>query len=151
MTISKQYIAGLFDGEGCIGIYPNHKNYRIMVTLNNCDKRPLEEFTERYGGTVIPSGNGKNFTCYVVQLYSENAAAFLEDIVEHLFIKKGAAEVALEFHKIMKAVREGRCSNRIVQELYEEYYTLLVEAREKELVKIPSRDIGDNVLVKAVF
>lgn len=53
--ISLQYLAGFFDGEGCIGIYKNgEKNYYLTTQLaQNCgagSKIIFDEMINRFGG-----------------------------------------------------------------------------------------------------
>jgi len=52
------YLAGLFDGEGCAGVYRHKSNssragftYVSLLTVHMCDASPVEQFHDCFGGT----------------------------------------------------------------------------------------------------
>lgn len=70
------WAAGFFDGEGCIGYYP--QNRRMMVTVVQKDRRPLERFQEALGfGKIYGPAKSKS-ACY-------NWSVFSRDNVDKLF------------------------------------------------------------------
>jgi len=68
MTVpSDAYLAGLFDGEGCIGVYPQRDNrdggmrYALQMNIANTNLPALQSIREHYGGEIIlmnPVGSG---------------------------------------------------------------------------------------------
>jgi len=102
--ITKQYIAGFFDGEGCIGVY-HRKNrgfhLRTQLTQNKTAKSEiiLNYLLNKYGGNLEEQITNSKKIKYNWQLSSKNAMKLLEDIKPHLIIKKDQAEIALAWQK----------------------------------------------------
>lgn len=46
------YAAGLFDGEGCIGIYFGGHGAVRVVSLVNTNLKVIQEFKKKYGGNI---------------------------------------------------------------------------------------------------
>ena len=102
MILSKEYIAGFFDGEGCIGIYTNGSgrfHLRTQLTQNKTPESAelVSYLKTKYGGNAAsqPSKNGK--IKYNWQLNCQLAATFLKDILPFLVLKKHQAELAIEW------------------------------------------------------
>ena len=96
------WLAGFFDGEGCIGIYPKSKGYSYIVTISNTDPRPLAKFREIFGGNIHLNnnrhlaGHENDRPCYHYALYARGAQLFLELALPYFVIKKEQAEIFLE-------------------------------------------------------
>jgi hypothetical protein len=101
-----QYIAGFFDGEGCIGIYYRKKTkdrFHLRTQLSQNKNKDIEilmnELVERFGGNlseqITLSGNIK----YNWQLNSDFAVKFLEDICPYLILKKEQAIISINWQK----------------------------------------------------
>jgi hypothetical protein len=93
--LSLEYIAGFFDGEGCIGVYRDTKGYtKLLVTIGQKSETPLLLIRECLGGKL-----SKPQSMTVHQLVWTNFAAgeMLEQIVPFLVLKKAQAELAIEF------------------------------------------------------
>lgn len=106
--LSWKYIAGLVDGEGCIDLQINkHKNYpdnpyirpRIRITLTESCKFLLDIFTANFeGGGYMTKRTFINpvwQNAYTWGLYGKKARPFLQNIVNHLYIKKEQARLAI--------------------------------------------------------
>ena len=101
--MSLEYIAGFFDGEGSIGIYPNGRgafHLRIQLVQNSKAQEVKDLFSElnnKFGGAVNEhtSSNGNKF--YNWQLSSARASSFLKCIIPYLRIKREQALVATEW------------------------------------------------------
>ena len=107
--IELAYLAGFFDGEGCIMIqragklYGAERNLRfyVRVSVVNTNSINLYRFSELFGGHVsetfskIPSH--KNI--YTWQISGKSAANFLLVIQPFLKMKYDQAELALEFQR----------------------------------------------------
>ncbi len=106
------YLAGFFDGEGCISIYSMKYSVRegskkgcvLQCSVGNCDPRPLQKFVELFGGSVVLKKAIKNYRpFYNWKVSTQKALAFLLQIKEHLIIKQDEAEIGI-LHQNRKRV-----------------------------------------------
>lgn len=116
--LSPAYIAGFFDGEGCVGVYNRNgaKNgpqryFVLCVSIAQAgdDGRVLLlELKTKYGGSVS-SKKTSGGTKVMWQWYTsaDKAAAFLRDIQPHLRLKSEQVAVALEFQALVGKGAEG--------------------------------------------
>ena len=108
------YIAGFFDGEGCIGIYHSKgkkTHLRTQLVQNSSpDVENLfavlrDEFGGNYRGHLSSNGRRK----FNWQLNGDKAAVFLESILPWMVLKKDQAEVAVMWQRARpKPVRDKR-------------------------------------------
>lgn len=108
----KRYLAGFFDGEGCIVITKSrHKNphpgpkhghynilYRLNVRLPNTNKATIEWLVDRIGGgmfQVIQRGNRK--PAWMWFLDGWRAKPMLEMLQPVVFLKRRQCAMALQF------------------------------------------------------
>lgn len=101
------YIAGLFDGEGCISIvrifrkYPGAKKscemYILRVQMTNVDPRPIYPLRDRFGGWVYVTKhkNPNQRDTHVWVATSHLALKFLEAIRPWLVCKAEQADIAI--------------------------------------------------------
>lgn len=100
------YLAGLFDGEGCIHIachnhWKNAKSsiYVMTISLNNTNESIVRWIHTLFGGsirrTVHPSGKRKPL--YEWRVNAMKAEIFLKNIHDFLRIKQEHAEIALAY------------------------------------------------------
>ena len=98
------YFAGLFDGEGSVGVYypnPSARRQRMaeQVYISNNDLRPLNRAKSLFGGSIHlhqperPHGRA-NWRWYVS---GRNAERFLAAILPHTIIKRPQIEVFLAY------------------------------------------------------
>lgn len=99
------YLAGYFDGEGCIFINysPYSLAYKVLCTISSKDKAVLNIFYNTYGGKLYGYEDRKIVSgiFYQWRLMSSKVAPFLNDILPHLILKKSQALVALRFQESM--------------------------------------------------
>lgn len=89
----EHYLAGYFDGEGCIHI--NKSNYALWATVSGVKRDVLDMFQARFGGVV------KNYrTYYHWTVACKKAEAFLEVIHPYLILKKKEALLGLEYRDV---------------------------------------------------
>lgn len=90
------YIAGFFDGEGCIRV--DSKGY-LTTIVTNTDVRPLQLFLDVFGGTMCIHSHATTIRkkAYRWSIKSEAVPEFLEMILPYLICKKEEALLALEF------------------------------------------------------
>lgn len=136
----KYYLAGFFDGEGCVGIYPTQtkggNSYRVEVQVSGTEREPLDEFVNLYGGKVYFTkiDNPKWKDIYQWVSVGKSATKFLGDMVYLCLNKKPQIKVAIEFLELpyisnlpnIKSVKE-EIKERVRKE------NLLVISKKKKL------------------
>ena len=50
--MSKEYVAGWWDGEGCFGVYVRLGEVNIRASASGCFKPTLDQLAAQYGGRV---------------------------------------------------------------------------------------------------
>jgi hypothetical protein len=98
------YIAGLFDGEGCIGLYPR-KDVRggkvVMIQIGVTDKNVIDWLSKVIGGgvSIVTSHPNPNYKlCYKWRLQGVlDDLVFLKAIYPYLKIKKQTAKQVIEY------------------------------------------------------
>jgi len=100
------YIAGIFDGEGClmVGKYPNKGNknlgYRSFMSLANTNIPLLVYVKGIIGGKIVKQsikGRYAGSFCYTLTLSSNEVRKCLPNLINYLIVKKEQAEVLLSF------------------------------------------------------
>lgn len=100
------YFAGLFDGEGTVGIAaptPSApRRYRLFVRIGMVTPAPLDALQHAYGGSVRetrpPSREHPNHRpVWYWQAQDATAAAALHRMRPALIVKRDAADIALRF------------------------------------------------------
>lgn len=104
ITSKVAYIAGFFDGEGCIRI--KHSSQRgncfyVWVAITNSNKSILEMVKDLFGGQVRKAERAVNKTIYHYLITSVEAVDFLKIINVFLIEKKEQAELAIRFYENM--------------------------------------------------
>jgi len=99
------YVAGLFDGEGCITTYissPGSTRPRLSLSLACCFKDTLDWIKTIFGGTVRPNQNSStNKTVYVWKPGTiPEKLAFLEAVAPFLREKRTQADLAIAYLRI---------------------------------------------------
>lgn len=100
--LTPEYVAGFFDGEGCIRILGGNKtNYvGIQVFITNTYKPVLNILKEKYGGSVLlrTEGNIKHKTCYQWRITGKKEIKlFINDILDFSVEKKPQLLLGLEY------------------------------------------------------
>jgi len=118
------YIAGLFDGEGHVGLYERGRksksrkgaqgsSYNLRVQITSTDYNIIEWLTDKFKGLSYHSSwdNRKNDDpnrnvetwkdVYQFLLVSRNAEGFLKCVLPYLIIKKERAVLGIEYMKLM--------------------------------------------------
>lgn len=122
------YIAGFFDGEGCVNISKSG----LRATITNTDINVLLLIQKCYSKGKIRSrklkDGEKRKPCYMLEFWSGDASLFLQSIIELLIIKKEQAEIGLLYQTTFRKKKVGRGffgpkrlpeENRILREFYE--------------------------------
>lgn len=110
--LSLRYIAGFFDGEGCISLTrrPEIRDGGqgwVCLRATVCNTRPLviDEIHRRFGGSravSLPDKHRKQ-ALYRVVMSDRQAERFLACILPYLVVKRAQAELALEIQRFKRA------------------------------------------------
>lgn len=105
MYLSNEYLAGFFDGEGCVSIYRNKLKsglgfrYAVNILICSTNLDIIKYLQLQFGGTVynlkMQKVSHKQAQTWV--LGSRSAKDFLIGIYPFLIIKKEQVKLALEF------------------------------------------------------
>lgn len=119
------YLAGFFDGEGCVSILrfaekrraATYFAYRLQVRIGNTNLEVLEWIQSKFGGTIYDQvrsvpGNRKPFWAWHTS--GHKAKTFLEMIEPFVIVKRRQIQVALQFlslgrHQHVPAARAALC------------------------------------------
>ena len=98
------YLAGFFDGEGCVRVNKtptkNTISYHLIVTIANNDRTILDACRELYGGDVRPKGKRD---CLSWSLFAKaNIEKFLLSSLPYLVVKRDEALAALEYVQLRR-------------------------------------------------
>jgi hypothetical protein len=101
--LSKEYIAGFFDGEGCIRIHVIKSSrarpqYQLEASISQKRREVLDLVSAQYGGVVRKERQGK-YICYRLTLSGLASEKLLRDILPYMVVKKKEAETALEYRE----------------------------------------------------
>ena len=127
MKITIQYLAGLFDGEGCISIacakqgWKNSRSkspaYELKLHIRMTDPRPIKIFRDYFqqflnGGYSVRQEyehpNHKPTYCYGCS--HSKAETIIKQLLPYLIVKKEQAELALEFQQY---IRDSKCQGKV--------------------------------------
>ena len=112
--IELAYMAGLFDGEGCISI-SSHKDRHchLHCIVNIAGKEIPDLFKADFGGCVIKIKKAKDYHqqvwCWTI--CSNNAVRFLFAILPYWRIKTEEAKLAIEFQGVVNGNKRQRLSD----------------------------------------
>ncbi len=106
MTISDDYFAGLFDGEGCVSISLDKKgSMNLSVKISMCSRAPVFAVYERFGGRLSDGSRKTELGSKIYTWSIENASAVecLEVLSSRCINKKEPCIAALKISKSMAA------------------------------------------------
>ncbi len=108
ITNDVAYIAGFFDGEGCVRIKRANQggnSYYITATITNSNKAILEYIKDIFGGKVRQAEKKANKVIYHYELSSAEAVDMLKTLMGFLREKRPQAELAVDFHNIKENLK----------------------------------------------
>lgn len=94
------YLAGFFDGEGCVSILSYHggKSFGIRLFASQIDPRPLNILKDKFGGSIQVQPKLPNRrTIYKWGVEGEKAVIALNLLRPYLVVKSEQADIVLEF------------------------------------------------------
>lgn len=154
----KAWLAAVIDCDGCItirtAIQSNRSHYYVEVKVGMSDRGVVDEILRKTGiGHMWSSPksfkvfNGRKKMIYNWGVSHKKAKAFLEQIKDHLFIKKKQAEIAIALEKrkvnYVRAIKGKYGFVRLSDEELKERRRLYLEL--KELHKRPFVEGGDGL------
>lgn len=100
-----RYVAGLFDGEGCISLVKQRRlnsplhSYNMRVVIAMTHKPMIKLLQEQFGGNFTErKGSMHNHrNAFTISWSNKRAGTMLQILAPHLVIKRAEAEVALEY------------------------------------------------------
>lgn len=109
-TLTPEYVAGLFDGEGCISINPKGEGQlQRSLRLAMCWKPLIDTLHLQYGGHVYPQKKVKKHfkqSWHWCLTKKSDMLRLLHDIIPHLHEKREQAEVMYAICKLPHAKKE---------------------------------------------
>ena len=133
------YLAGFFDGEGCISIIKtkNPLRYTLNVHVINTNFDILKLYNNKFGGNIVKNTNKNSKEYYkeawVWYPFSDNIITFLKFIKPYTIVKNEQIEYAIKFKEWYSKIRKIKTSDQI--QISEKYYIKLRELK-KETGKI---------------
>ena len=144
MKLSIEYLAGLFDGEGCVFVQRMDRvgrgvripQHMVWARLNMCHRPLIEMLAEQLDASIIVHKkdlkNPRHRRAYEVSLYGNKAADFLRSVYEFLVIKKEEARLAIELQDHLNRYK-GKLPNMPIEHIepliaYREIIRLQVKA-----------------------
>lgn len=115
--LSKEYVAGFFDGEGHIGITIAGKNKQctLRLTFVNTNREVLEMIRLAYGGNIHSTSTSNSWTpsyrpdwkpSWQLKLSFSEIKRLVVDIQPYVIVKAAQIKLALEFIDFMNS--DGR-------------------------------------------
>lgn len=102
ITTEIAYIAGFFDGEGCVRIKKANQggnSYYLIAHITNTNPVILKKVQDLFGGNTRVQENGRNKPIYNWYITSSEANDFLKTLQPFLIEKKSQAELGIKFHE----------------------------------------------------
>lgn len=105
------YFAGLFDGEGTVGVYNTDGHWRLSVGIHQIEPLSIGLLWTEYSEATFKWTADKRFQ---FNLYGDNARRFLEDLKPYLILKSDQVKLALAFlnYKSRLQAERRRTGNR---------------------------------------
>lgn len=112
---SLEYMAGFFDGEGCVSAAIRKRrpaeadrkgpSYILTVSVYNTIKESAMPFQRRFGGSVLANHPERTRPVWRWQIQQQPAGEALRVLIPHLRIKREQAELAIVLCEMMMAYR----------------------------------------------
>jgi len=117
------YVAGLVDGEGCLGLTKCGKSIAPRIVITNTNKQIIYDLKEAFGGHILyrpASKQGWKCPCHWV-IQNSSAIEFLEKIYKYLRIKKDQATCLFLYEVIRPGkgnvwTKEGKDSAKLISD-----------------------------------
>ncbi len=114
-NVDLAYVAGIFDGEGCVLIYkvPRHNQkrggiqHRLKISIANTNTDLMSWLKENFGGNIVVADRREQYRkFYHWQLSGVSAAEFIKRLLPYLKIKQQQVKLAISFQETIKSPQE---------------------------------------------
>lgn len=139
MDVLDSYVAGFFDGEGCIssqeswipGKYEKFPRINLQISITNTDKEVLNLIRGRFGGQISKHTKKTGKLCYAWKLTGKDKMrVFLLSVLPYLIVKKEQALLALEFIDTLR--KENLGCVPLPKEVHELRYKIHLALRKRK-------------------
>ena len=155
---SLDYVGGFFDGEGCVGLYKQHRGNNFHLSTQLTQNKSVEAdklfdyLVNKYGGSVGEQITSTQNIKLNWQVSGNNLEVFLRDLLPSTHYKRIQIMVALFWLGRRPILKRG-CNGRIVKHLKEWYEfsekcsRLLMGLKKMDLKKVMDnqKDLVDIV------
>ena len=147
IIVSDDYLAGIFDGEGCVyGTITKAGACHVVVALTMCDPQPVWAFHYRFGGTYRADDRANlKRVCYSVRFECAESVEVLEFLAEYCIVKRDVAAMALELARRMREGM-GKGKNVLSSAEKEERVRIIYRIRAKVGRSMPDETAVENYL-----
>ncbi len=133
--IQINYLAGFFDGEGCVRINKDSRaegSYTLFVSISNSNFSILELYQSMFGGNIISLKTEKEHykKIYQWRVVARKALSFLKMIEFHTIVKKEQIKTAIEFKELQNS--EFSYIGKIERKHKGEFYCNRLQELKKE-------------------
>ena len=145
------YLAGFFDGEGCVQIVAPHRTslFLLQLSVNNTRREVLSIFRKRWGGSIVgPHNRGLNHKpAFTWKVDARHAEKVLRDLFPFLILKRRQAEVGLKFRELFQSDNILPRGNADPKKFYKKRFRIM-KKRERmyhHMRKLNLRGTGEYV------
>lgn len=136
-----EYLAGFFDGEGCINLQKTNKlskTYRMRVFVAQLDTRPLYKFKEIFNdGFIYKWVNNAGHIQYQWEIHGKKSVNVLKALLPYLIVKKEQAKLAVKWFELPWRINSKSINphaRKKYPNIYQEEY--LIYQKMKDLKKV---------------
>lgn len=139
--ISLEYVAGFFDGEGCISINGNGRSFTLVIGLCQVEVSILQEIQAQFGGYLYPKPirNRNANQCWELRWNAKAGLEFLKQITPFLRVKREQADFVILNEQYLVCPRKGRANTLSDEEVLKRLDLRLELAAMKPYSKILSK------------
>ena len=120
------YLAGIIDGEGCIGIQKSKSGIQLKVGIFNTERSLLEWIQRRFGGTICDRlHQDGNKVEYNYTFYGHRALDMLRTVYPYLVVKRKNAQLAFLYGMTLQPLKSSEKLKPEVLKTRLKYYNLM--------------------------
>jgi hypothetical protein len=129
------WLAGFFDGEGCVGLYLRGNDFTCKASIINTERPVLEEIAAMFGGSltarkVVPGRK----PVFALQLNGATAETLLRAIRPFTKVKSAQIDVFLEARALLLPPNETSFVQRLTPGDHAQRRELAAECRRLKAV-----------------
>ena len=103
------YVAGLVDGEGCIGIYHRSKGrgYQAALIVSNTHRGVLELLQSAFGGDIVTARSRRLRPCHQWRITDRAAMPLAQALLPYMVIKAPQMALLVAFGLLREEFRHA--------------------------------------------